>query len=58
MGKDTRNYTHLLVDGGVPTRDAHPDVFVESVTDGVTDINGWISKGTENGSGLWKDKDF
>lgn len=43
---------HLLVDGGVPTRNAHPDVFVESVADGVTDINGWIIKGTENGSGL------
>lgn len=58
MEKDKRNHTHLLIDGGIPTRDAHPDVFVESVTDGVTDINGWISKGTENGSGLWKDKDF
>lgn len=52
VGKDTRNPTHLLIDGCVPTRNAHPDVFVESVADGITNINGWIVEGTKNGSGL------
>lgn len=48
LGRQQRipNIMYLLINGGVPTRDSHPHVFVESVADGVIHIDGWITKGT------------
>lgn len=53
-----RNPAYLLIDGDVAARDAHPDVLVEAVADGVTDVNARVSKGSKNCPGLQKDRDF
>lgn len=44
----TQTHTHLLIDGGVAPCSGHPNLFVETVTDGIAHVYAGVLEGAEN----------